>query len=104
MSDYSAFKDWDDDDFEFDLELYEALYTKGEYEPIGDRMLSIWNVMFSLFPDEPAEENSAYHTIFKACAYAGWCAGVDAAAKGLGMPKGKVSDAAWRWLNKQDKL
>jgi len=102
MSDYSAFKKWDDDDYDLKTELLETLYTEGEYKPISDRMLEIWSVMFEPH-DEPAQEESAVHFIFQACAYAGWCAGVDAAAKGLQMPRIDVIDAAWKWLGEQDK-
>jgi hypothetical protein len=103
MSDYSAFKAWEDDDFDLESELLDALYTTGDYKPIEDRMLAIWNFMFG--PEGGiAEKGSAFHLIFGACAYAGWCAGIEAASNGLEMPGDDVASVAWKWLEKQNKL
>jgi len=97
MTDYSLFKQWDDPEFEFEIELMEALYTGGEYEEIADKMLAIWNVMFS----EKAEKGSAFHEMFEAIAYAGWCAGITAAAKGTGKEEDDLSNGAFSWLERK---
>lgn len=98
-TDLSQFKRWLDEDFDLESELQEVLYTDGHYRPISDRMLAVWNVMLA---PNVAESGSAYHEIFKSIAYAGWCAGVDAAAKGLSLPPGDVLNAAWDWLDKDE--
>lgn len=97
--DYSVFKQWNDDTFDLEGKLQEALFTDGDYDEIPDRMLAIWNVMFA---PEVAERHSAFHEVFGAIAYAGWCAGISAVATGLGRPECEISSAAWAALDQPD--